>query len=145
VSGAPTNAASDALVASGAFLSEGPLPPDVLRALLTEDYSYEDRRHGVSFPSADADSYPDLVASAWDIGAGRPEFEVVAILAVRGDRFAAGHVRIDYGNGMLFESIHVLALDAEMRLVEREVDFDRSDIDAAIAELDRLHRQATGS
>jgi hypothetical protein len=143
VDGEPSNTASEALWASGAFLSEGPLPAELVRASLTDDYAYEDRRHGVSFPSADADSYPDLVASAWDIGAGTPEFEVVEILAVRGDRFAAGHVRIDYGNGMLFESIHVLALDADARLLQREVDFDRSDIDAAIAELDRLHRQAT--
>jgi hypothetical protein len=138
----PSNPASEALLASGVFLSAGPPSAALLRSLLTDDYTYEDRRrHGVSFPAADAASYPDLVVSAWQIGSGRPRFEVLEILAVRGDRFVAGLVRIDYGDGMLFESIHILALDPTLTLMQREVDFDPEDIDAAIEELDRLHRQ----
>ena len=37
-------------------------------------------------------------------------------LAVRGERFAAVAVQIDYGNGMLRESIHVIGLDATLSL-----------------------------
>ena len=137
-----SNFASEALLASGAFLSAGPPTAALLRALLADDYTFEDRRHGVNFPDADAESYPDVVLSAWQIGSGRPRFEVLKILAVRGDRFVAGLVRIDYGDGMLFESIHILALDPTLSLMQREVDFDPQDSDAAIAELDRLHSQS---
>ncbi len=142
MSGEPSNAASEALLASGVFLSEGRLSAEVVRAFLTDDYTYEDRCRGVSFPNADAESYPALVVSTWDLGAGRPTFIVLNVLAVRGERFAAALVCIDYGNGMLRESIQVLALDASLSLLQRQVDFDTEDIDAAIAELDRLHAEA---
>ena len=138
----PSNAASEALLFSVPLFAEGPPPTDSVRASLTDGFTYEDRRRGVSFPDADAESYPKNVASIWQTGAGRPEFEVLEILAVRGDRFAAALVRLDYGNGMLFESIHVLALDATLSLAQREIDFDLDDIDGAMAELDRLHREA---
>ena len=138
----PSNFASEALLASAAFLSEGPLTTDLLRALLTDDYAYEDRRRGVGFPDADAESYPNLVISAWELGTGRPEFRSV------GDPWRAGRQVCCWAGPyrrrqwMLLESIHVLALDATLCSVQREVDFHRADIDAAIAEMDRLQSQA---
>jgi hypothetical protein len=112
------------------------------RATLTDDFVYEDRRSSMPFPDADAASFPAFAASIWQTGAGgRPRFEHET-LAVRGERFAALAVRIDYGNGMLFESIHAIALDPTLNLLQRSFDFDRDDLDGAIAELDRLHRHA---
>ena len=67
------------------------------------------------------------------------------ILAVRGDRIAACRVSVDYPNGWTTESIQVLELDASLRLLRRTFDFDPDDVDAAIAELDRLHSQAETS
>jgi hypothetical protein len=145
VSDEPSNAASDALRLNFAALNGLASAPRNVRAFLTDDFVHEDRRRVVSFPNVDADSHQKFVESAWQTGAGQPEFVVSEILAVRGERFAAALIRIDYGNGMLLEAIHVLALDANLRLVQREIDFDRDDIDGAIEELDRLHSQANAS
>ena len=46
-----------------------------------------------------------------------------------------------HGNGMLFESIHVLALDATLTLAQHEIDFDLDDVEGAMTELDRLYRE----
>lgn len=139
--GEPSNAASVALRLNFRALNRMDSAPEDVGAFITGDFVHEDRRRGVSFPKLDAASHQRFVESAWQTGAGRPAFEVSEVLAVRGDRFAAARIRIDYGNGMLLEAIHVLALDATLRLTQREVDFDLDDVDGAIAELDRLHRR----
>jgi hypothetical protein len=145
VSDQPSNAASEFLRTAFGQLSELDQPPDALRASVTDDFAYEDRRRGPSFPNADAESITRFVESAWETGAGRPQFVVREILGVRGDRFAAGVVDLDYGNGMMFESIHVIGLDDTLSLMYRSLDFDVDDIDGAIAELDRLQSQADAS
>ena len=66
-------------------------------------------------------------------------------LAVRGERFAMAGVRVDFGNGMLTEFIVVVGADATLRLRQRQILFDRDDVDGAIAELERMHRQADAS
>lgn len=136
----PSNAASRFLRNAYASLSERGSPSEQgVRAALTHDFAYEDRHRGVNFPTADAESYPKILRSAWQTGAGgQPRIETET-LAVRGERFAALAVTIDYGNGMLRETIHVVALDATLSLVQRGLDFDVDDVDGALAELDRLH------
>jgi hypothetical protein len=146
VSDEPSNTASEAFRNALAVFTEAGAPSEEsLRARLADDFTYEDRRRGPSFPNFDAESYPKFVETNWQTGAGRPEFFMSEILAVRGERYAAVVFQIDYGNGMLFESIHVLALDATLNLVQRQVDFDRDDVDGATAELDRLHRETDAS
>jgi hypothetical protein len=141
VSDEPSNTASERLRDVFALFTEFGLPPEeVVRAWLTDDYVHEDRRRGPSFPDADAESWPRMLGTIWETGAGRPRFQA-EILAVRGDRFAAALLQLDYGNGSLFESIHVVALDATLSLAQRAVEFDIDDADGAIAELDRLHSQ----
>ena len=54
-------------------------------------------------------------------------------------------VRVDFGNGMLTEFIVVVGADATLRLRQRQVLFDPDDVDGAVAELDRMHRQAEAS
>ncbi len=135
----PSNAATEAVVFMVAVFAEGPPPEQVLRAALSDDFAYEDRRAGWTFPDADAESYPKVILSIWQTGAaGQPRWDVET-LAVRGERFAAIVLRIDYGNGMVTESIHVFGLDATLSLVQCDVDFDLDDVDGAITELDRLH------
>ena len=137
----PSNAASEAVLFMVAVFTEGPPPEDVLRAVLSDDFAYADRRRGWTFPEADAETYPKVILSIWQTGAGQPRWDLET-LAVRGERFAAVVVQIDYGNGMVTESIHVVGLDATLTLVQRDVDFDVDDMDGAIAELDRLESQA---
>jgi len=63
-------------------------------------------------------------------------------VAVPGERFAASVLEIDYGDGMISETLVVLALDPTLRLIQRTVEFDVDDVDGAIAELDRMHTEA---
>ena len=147
VSEEPSNAASEWLRFVMAYCNKNGAPSDELtRASLTDDYVYEDRRHhGPSFPNLDAESTPKAVTSLWDTGGGEPRFTMHEILAVRGDRIAACRVSADYPNGWTTESIEVLELDASLSLLRRMFDFDHDDVDAAIAELDRLHGQSEAS
>ena len=46
---------------------------------------------------------------------------------------------------MISETLHVLGLDPTLRLMQRTVEFDVDDIDAANEELDRLYREADAS
>ena len=140
----PSNTASERLRKSVAVLNDGVPPEGLVRTWLADDFVYEDRRRGPSFPNADAESYPKLLGTAWETGVGQPRLQH-EILGVRGERFAAAVVTLDYGNGMLFESIHLLALDAALRLVQRVVDFDVDDVEGANVELDRLYSGADGS
>ena len=140
----PSNAASEAVLFLVAVFGEGRPPEDLVRAALADDFAYQDRRRGWTFPDADVASYPKVILSIWQTGAGQPRFET-RTLAVRGERLAAIAVTIDYGNGMVVESIKVCGLDATASLVQHDIDFDLDDVDGAIAELDRLYRQSEAS
>ena len=141
----PANAASEAVVFMVAVFAEGSPPEDVLRAALSDDFAYEDRRRGWTFPDADAEFYPKVLLSIWQTGAaGQPRWDLET-LAVRGEQFAAIVLKIDYGNGMVTEYIHVFGFDATLSLVQRDVDFDLDDVDGAVAELDRLYSQSEKS
>ena len=144
VSDEPSNAASEALLAAYARLELGPFPTDLVRATLTDDFTYEDRRSGPTLPEIGAEYFPKVVNSHWETGAAaRPRFKNKT-LAVRGERFAAVAIQVDY-DGMLIESIDVIGRDATLRLLQRVVSFDRDDLDGAIAELDRLQSQTDAS
>jgi hypothetical protein len=140
VSDEPSNTASEWLGNFLRFLNEHESPPN-LQSSLTDDFTYEDRRSGPSFPNLDAETFPRFIESTWETGAGRPQW-TVQIVAVRGEQFAAGVMNLDYGNGMVREAILVIGLDATLRLMHCNIQFDVDDVDRAIAELDRLHSQA---
>jgi hypothetical protein len=135
-----TNAASEFLVAGCSALNEGAPSPDV-RANLTDDFLFEDRRRGRLLGQGGADDWHKFLLSTWQTGAGDPHYRVSDIVALRGDRFAACRLELDYGNGMTTENVEVIGLDPTLTLLQVVIDFDADDIDAAIAELDRLHRQ----
>jgi hypothetical protein len=141
VSDEPSNAASEYLRLSVSVLGEF-LPPSEIRLSLTDDFVAEDRRRGPTFPVMGADEYPQSFATIWDTNVGRPRFTLHEILAVRGERLAAGRLEIDYGNGWTIESIQLLELDATLTLVQRTTSFDVDDVDGAIAELDRLDSES---
>jgi hypothetical protein len=132
-----SNAASEYFVAACAFLSCG-VPDWDIRAQLTDDYRYEDHRRGHILGEIDADTWQRFILSTWQTGAGEPRFAVQGVLAVRDDRFAASRLDVDYGNGFVAESIHVIGLDPTLTLVQAASDYDVDDVDEAIAELDRL-------
>ena len=90
VSDEPSNAASEFYCKVCAFLSDREIGPseEVVRAGMTDDFEFENRRSGVRFPSSDAESTSKIVLSNWQTGAGKPRWELET-LAVRGERFAA--------------------------------------------------------
>jgi hypothetical protein len=142
VSDEPSNAASRFLHTVGAALTEGIPTEEAVRAGLTDDFAYQDRRRGMRWPEADAESYPAHLRTIWQTGAdGQPRFEAET-LAVLGERFAAMKIQTDYGNGMVTESLHVFGLDATLRKLQLDLDFDLDDRDGAIAEMERLQSQA---
>jgi hypothetical protein len=145
VSDEPSNAASRFLHAVCAAVTEGIPTEGAVRAGLTDDFLYEDRRRGLRMPDADAESYPAHLRTIWQTGAdGQPRFKPET-LAVRGERLAVIGMQIDYGNEMITESIHVFGLDATLSMLQRDLDFDLDDLDGAITEMDRLQRQADAS
>jgi hypothetical protein len=142
MAGEPSNAASEWLRNAVRLLNESESPPHEMRSAVADDFTYEDRRSGLSFPNLDAEAFPQFVASTWGTGAGKPWTEIGEVLAIRGERLAALAYRLDYGNGMVRESIVVIGLDATLGLMRRSIEFDVDDVDGAIAELDRLHSQS---
>jgi hypothetical protein len=108
----------------------------------TDDFVYEDRRVGAfNFGRLNATEFMSAFKAAWEAGAGRPRFSVEQVVAVRGERLAVIVDRTDFGNDMQVELIGVNQLDRSLRRLQRVVTFDLDDVDAAIAELDRLHAQ----
>jgi hypothetical protein len=150
VSDEPSNAASEFLRFGYSVMNEFGSPPgdaetQFLWSSFADDFTYEDRHRGPRFASGDAEMFRRFIESAWETGAGRPRWTVRAVLAVRGDRLAAQSIELDYGNGFTWESITLIELDAGLSLMQRAVDFDVDDVDAAVAELDRVHGQADAS
>lgn len=138
VSEEPSNAASEAFISACARLNDGVPDEGGFRALLTDDFHYEDRRRGHLMGRADAENFHASVASAWQSGAGIPQWQVQGVLAVRGERYAVIRYAQDYGNGMGSESLGLLGLDATLTRGQVQMDFDVDDLDAAVAELDLL-------
>jgi hypothetical protein len=138
----PSNAASEWLRNAISVLNESESPPRGMRSVMTDDFTYEDRRSGPNFPNLDAATFPRFVATTYETGAGRPRTSLPEVVGVRGERHAAVVYQIDYGNGMVRESISLIEVDETLRRAHRLIDFDVDDVDGAIAELDRMHRQA---
>lgn len=139
--GEGSNAASEWLRVGWSILSTVETAPtfDQLRPFISDDFSSEDRRRGrPTFPNADADAYARELVSFWQTGVGMPHGKVREVLGVQGERFAACVVELDYGNGMTATWIQVVALDANLRVCQREIAFDVDDIEGALAELNRL-------
>ncbi len=75
----------------------------------------------------------------FDLLDGRPTFGFEPI-AVRGDRLALVSAWIRYANGTSREALSVVVFDREVRQSTRHVNFEPDDLDAAMTELDRIHR-----
>jgi hypothetical protein len=143
VSDEPSNTASEWMRGIYAVLNDFESPPlEMIRSSFTGDFIYEDRRRGALFPIMGAELVGEAFASFWATGAGRPRFTVHRIVAVRGERLVAARLVVDYDIGFVLEAIQMLQLDATVTRVQRAFDFDVDDVEAVIAELDRLHSRA---
>ena len=116
-------------------------PPIAPADHFTDDFDFSDRRKGVNFGEGDAFYFGRLLQGFWEVG-GRPRFSIVEVIAVRGDWSAAYLERIVYGGrDMHTELITVVDRDPVGDRLRRIVFFDPDVVDAAIAELDRMHAE----
>lgn len=126
------------------FLTEGvptigDRPVEEMRDAVTDDFRREDRRRLVGLPDNGAEGFVDGIEALFELGRGTPTFSVVQIVATRGQRLALAHNRIEYPDGIAIELLSLVQLAADLGRMEIEIDFDVDDVEAALAELDRLH------
>ena len=140
-----TNAAVERIRDWYDVLNELVEPPSLTPAdSVTDDFAYSDRRKGVNFGEGDASHMARMFRGYWEVG-GHPHFSIVEVIAVRGEWSAAYRQRIVYGGSDMFiELIRVVDRDPVGDRLRRMVLFDMDDVDAAIAELDRMHAETDG-
>jgi hypothetical protein len=109
-----------------------------------DGFTREDRRRLIAAPPVDAAEYLDHHLTWFEMSAGQPSFEVQWI-AVRGDRLGLSRVRVRFDDGFAAEMLSVGRCNPDATLIERMVLFDPDDVDAALAELDRLHSEILNS
>ena len=136
---APRNAASDKFTADFARMGDRRWVESEMLASFADDFVRDDRRRLLSFEATTAQDLVDVALAWFEVDAGRPSFEPVAVLAVRGDRLALVRWRVVFGNGFVSEMLGVQQFDELIERHERLVVFDVDDVDSALAELDRLH------
>jgi hypothetical protein len=110
------------------------------RSRFADDFVREDRRRLIAVPDSDRDDWFESILAYWDLGKGAPSFRVAEVLAVRGERLVLLRARVEYEDGSATGMLIVCGLSADMR-VRHAVMFDIDDLDAAFAELDRLHEE----
>ena len=106
----------------------------------TEDFVREDRRRLVSLPPAGRREHLDLQLLWFELGDGRPMFDA-SVLAVRGEWLALVRASTQYSDGQGREALSVVVFDRSVERSSRHVHFDLDDLDAALAELDRLNAE----
>jgi hypothetical protein len=115
------------------------LPVDELWDGLAADYRRDDRRRLIALPDQGPTGFVEGIRSFFELGVGQPTFSVPRVLAIRGERLALTHVRIEYPGGESMEWLTLVQLAADLQRLEIEVDFDLEDEAAALAELDLMH------
>lgn len=114
-------------------------PVEALLNSLTDDFRRDDRRRLIGLPDQGPAGFVDGIRSFFELGFGQPTFSVVRVMAVRGERLALTHVRIEFPGGETMEWLTLVQLAADLERMEVEVDFDLEDNAAALAELDLMH------
>lgn len=119
-------------------LTDGPSagPP------ITHDFVFQDHRSGgANYGRIDGEDFEAFFLSGWDVTPGRLRLSVGRVVAVLGDRLAAYVEVVEYCDVETIEVLVCICLDPGLRRLRRMVVFDVGDVDAAIAELDRLQAE----
>jgi hypothetical protein len=96
------------------------------------------RRLGLA-PSEDVDHFPADIEAYESLTGRWPNFVVREVLAVRGDRLVLYRMAVEFGETGEHELIVVERFDEPVERPEVSHLFAVEDVDAAIAELERLH------
>ena len=132
------NAASDLMVAMLERISSFDEWPETAPRV-SADFVLDDRRRGgFGLGRVDREAAMAYSATAWKVGHGPPIQKVRRLIATVGDRLVAAVVETD-SDQWKSESITVWQIDSQSRNLQIAVMFDVDDVDAALAEIDRLH------
>ena len=108
------------------------------RSWFAESFVREDRRRLIAMPNADVSAYLEQHLVWFEISDEVPTFELAETIAVRGERFVSGRLRVRYGPEFAAEMLFVIQWDEGVRQLQKMVIFDSDDVEAATDELDRL-------
>jgi hypothetical protein len=108
----------------------------------TEDFLFENRRSIIGVKNEGGAAWMAAIEATWQLSRTQPQWTVLEVIAVRGERTAACVIRLDYGDDTTTDSIGVTHLDADLQRARRYLQFDLDDRDAAIAEVERLHAES---
>lgn len=137
----PQNAASAFVHRTAVILSDLERTRREMLATVTPDFKRYDRRRITSQPTVDAQGWLRAILEFENLTGEWPTVETPEILAVRGDRLCASHWVLRFGESRLeFLIVSQVEGTGENR-GELGAFFDPEDLDAAIAELDRLQTQ----
>ena len=134
-----TNAVTERMRRAYDFSNERSEAPSIA---FTDDFIFFDRRKGgANLGEGDASYFRRTFEQFWMVG-GRPHFSMVEVIAARGEWCAACVEKVVFGDsGMYLEHINVMAGHPLRESWRRFAFFDPDDVDAAIAELDRMYAE----
>lgn len=140
MTGEPSNAASERGHEFAALLNDRDFMVRNGLSLCTDDFVRYDRRRVTAQPPADRQGWLDAMFTFEELANGQwPTFELTETLAVRGNRLVVARWTMGLGEMGVIEFIVVTLTDEAVERNEVIYFFDDDDIDAALAELDRLH------
>ena len=111
---------------------------DELNGYFTDDFIGVDRRSLVAFPDLDAPEMIEMLRLGHEAGLEQFDNEY---LAARGERLILNRVMTRFADGSVKDYLTVVQWNPALTKCERQVRFDVDDLDAALAELDRLHTE----
>lgn len=125
------------------FLNRGHIEAQLAHDALEDfahDYVREDRRAMISISSSGARETIENLLLWFEMGDGNPMF-TIEIVDVRGDRLVLARFSVGYRGGLSTEVLSVTQFDETVEKEQKAVRFDPDDLDAALAELDKLHAE----
>jgi hypothetical protein len=131
------NAASNLMVAILERMNSFEEWPETPTRVAAEFVLDDRRRGGFGLGRVDRDVAMAYSRTAWEVGRGPPIQRVRRLFATLGDRLVAALVESDNGEWES-ESIMVWQIDRQLKNLQIAVMFDADDVDAAVAELDRM-------
>lgn len=135
----PRNAASEFTRRWAAWLSDRDFVAREITTLITPDFVRYDRRRLVAVPPAGATAWVDELFEIAEPTEQWPTYELIEIVAVRGDRACASRWVIRFGDRAEAHVVMVSIFEEKLQRLQRHYIFDPEDIEVAIEELDRLH------
>lgn len=120
-------------------------PVELFAEIMSEDFVRSDHRTLIALPTANREQFAEQASIWFQMGDGSPIFEFREALGVAGERLVLCAVWIGYGSGEGVDMLQIIVFDEPVERMEQLISFDIDDVDAALAELNRLHVAMQGA